>query len=103
MNVRISTKVSSGLNDTRSFRRSNLCSRLSFSSGVSGALFSSNFKGWTSFCLLRFAMVSAKEKAGFVAVGAAVGAPAGPPEVLLSTEVLALYQYDFHQMKICND
>lgn len=36
-------------------------------------------------------MVSEKEKDGFVAVGAAVGAPAGPAEVLLSAEELALY------------
>lgn len=49
-------------------------------------------------------MVSVKEKAGFVAVGAAVGAPAGPPEVLLSTEELALYiSMIFHRMKICNN
>lgn len=48
-------------------------------------------------------MVSVKEKAGFVAVGAAVGGPAGPPEVLLSTEELPLYQYDSHQVKICDN
>lgn len=48
-------------------------------------------------------MVSVKEKAGFAAVGAAEGAIAEPPEVLLSSEELALYQYDFHQMKMSNN
>ena len=59
-------------------RRSSLRNRLIFSASVSGGRLSANFVvDATSFGLVRFAMVSAKENEGFGALGATTGVIVG--------------------------